>query len=263
MKYSVILSAIGSLAVASHASAFTVNGNLADWGLDVRNGDWTPSSGIHATIEDQHGSGAYYLSPGWGGQAYDAEAIYAAIVGETLYIALVTGHNPNTLNKPSANSYGAGDFAIDLGNNGSYELGIKVKTENGLLRGGVYGNASWNYGLWNSSGAYDPAHPDHAHPTSLNHGTWLGSALLSYTTVAEQDLTAYAEKHYYYEAALDLGLLRAASWDGASPFTIHWTENCANDSIAVDPPARVPEPGSLALLGIGLAGLIGWRKRKS
>jgi hypothetical protein len=262
MKYSVILSAIiGGLAVATQASAFTVDANLSDWGLDIKNGDWTPSTGIQATIEDQHGSGAYYLSPGWGGQAYDAEAIYAAIVGQTLYIALVTGHDPNTLNKPSANSYGAGDFAIDLGDNGSYELGIKVRAENGMVQGGVYGIPTWNYGLWNTSGNYDPAHPDSAHPTSLSSGTWLGSALLSYTSQSLVDLSSRKESHYFYEASLDLSLLQAVNWDGTSPFSVHWTENCANDSIEVDPGRLLPEPGSLALLGIGLAGLIGRRKK--
>lgn len=76
---------------------------------------WTPHAGIYSTIEDQVGSGAYYLNPGWGGQAYDAEALYATIIGSKLYIALATGHNPLTRQNPGSNSYGAGDFAIDFG----------------------------------------------------------------------------------------------------------------------------------------------------
>ena len=60
--------------------------------------------------------------------------------------------------------------------------------------------------------------------------------------------------------SVDLSLSRDAGWDG-SAFNIHWTENCANDSILVDPGQYVTEPGSLALLGLGLFGMMGLRRR--
>ena len=122
------------------AAAFTIDGNLNDWGINHTT--WAPSAGIHATVEDQTGSGSFFLAPGWGGQAYDAEALYAQILGNTLYIALATGHNPTTAQNPGANSYGAGDFAIDFGKNGSYEVGINVITGGFGVAGGVYGGAT-------------------------------------------------------------------------------------------------------------------------
>ena len=256
---------IFAIALATSGSAFaglTVDGNLADWQIDKTT--WVSSlSNVHSTIEDKTGSGAYYLSPGWGGQAYDAEALYATIQGNKLFIALATGHNP--LTAQSANVYAAGDFAIDFGKNGTYELGINVVNNfTGGLLGGVYSSPTWAYGLWTSTGAQtsDPSKVDKTHPTSLLGGTLLGTAANSYTTVGA---TGYGSKasdlHYFYEVSLDLSLLRLAGWDG-SEFNIQWTENCANDSILVDPGHAVPEPGSLALAFVGMAGLTGIRRRR-
>jgi hypothetical protein len=54
--------------------------------------------------------------------------------------------------------------------------------------------------------------------------------------------------------------------DRNQAFTVHWTQNCANDSIWVDPPmspqGSVPEPGTLALLPLGMIGLAALRRKK-
>lgn len=61
------------------ASAYSIDANLADWGV-TRTGsmaDWTPNVSVKAwVVEDQTGGINTRLTPGYGGQAYDVEALY-------------------------------------------------------------------------------------------------------------------------------------------------------------------------------------------
>ena len=264
------------------AAAITVDGDLADWGVDPLT--LLPSADIEKTISDQVGSGNFRLQPGWGGQAYDAEALYAKKSGDTLFIALITGHNPRTLNQPTNNSYGVGDFAIDFGRNGSFDAGINIhhavsgsagagySFESFGVEGGVYITPTWAYGVWDDSGNYTNSNslsyaPDTSHPTHLIDGEWVGNVSdLYYSVTPVTGLGSNpVDLHYIYEMSVHQSVLFAAGWNGTDSFDIHWTQNCANDSIWVDPPGgTVPEPGTLALLGLGVLGMIfGSRKKKT
>jgi hypothetical protein len=273
---------VASMLTSAGAQAIVIDGKLFDWGVQKNIGaaGWiptatkgiTPNKNIQFTIEDwDRSSKNGYLDPGYGGQDYDAEALYALIEGDTLFIALATGHNPNTLNDPKNNSYGAGDFAIDFGKDGSYELGINFQhvinsdgaKETFGIEGGVYKNPKWALGLWDSTGAHKPDDADPKNPTHLTDGDYLGMADLIYTTKGQIGYGEWKkDTHYFYEMSVGLDLLEKAGWKGES-FNIHWTQNCANDNIIVDPPAGVPEPGTLALLPLGLLGLIALRRRKA
>lgn len=256
---------LATLAVAATLSSpavagLVVNGNLHDW--QINQTTWVSSlPNVHSTVEDTTGGNSAYLNPGYGGQAYDAEALYATFQDSKLFIALITGHDPAIEDNPGENIYAAGDFAIDFGKNGSYDLGINIVNGFGLA-GGVYASPTWAYGLWGTDGSYNPTHPDTSHPTSLLSGSLIGVADFDYSKNGAGGYGTWRnDKHFFYEISVDLDVLLAAGWDG-SAFNIHWTENCANDSIVTDPGLFVPEPGSLALVGVGMLGLVGGGLRR-
>lgn len=263
--FKILGAALIAAAFSGQASAIVVDGNIDEWLSNKAT--WAPAnSAIHAAIDDKTGGPNTYLNPGYGGQAYDAEALYATIQGDKLFIALATGHNP--LTPTSGNNYGAGDFAIDFGKNGSYELGINFRNPNGVsnadnfgVNSGVYRVSEWYYGLWQAPNSYNPGNAMHSDPTSIKSGSLVGQADFAYSTLAKTGYGTYAnDGHYFYEMSLDLGLLQRHGWDG-SAFNIHWTENCANDTILVDPDRAVPEPGSMALFGVAMFSLLGLRRR--
>lgn len=265
VRYALTLASMCISFNATAASIISIDGNLADWGLH-RNGnsaDWLPNPDLvpssQYTVEDQTGFSGTRLFPGYGGQAYDAEAFYITMDATYLYLALVTGLSPNKLNDPARNSYGPGDFAIDFGRDGSFEFGVETT---GAQAGSVFRVSTWDYGLWDSNGNYDPSHPDLSHPTSIKTGSLVSSAgQLIYTSTPFTKMGVHKRnKHYAIEAAIPL--IAFSGFSGK--FDVHWTMNCANDAISVDPDlGTVPEPNSVLLLAAGMLGFISISQKRN
>lgn len=254
------------VALACPARAgYVIDGNVADWGLVRTNSasDWTPNASVKAyAVEDQTGGLGTYLNPGWGGQRYDAEAIYLDWDATNLYVLVVTGLPSTNPQDPAHNSYGAGDILFDFGRDGSFDFGMVVKNYAGLTPGTLYEAGSFAYGLWGAPGVL--ATPG-VNPVALTAGTATGTGSLAYSTTAVTNLGVFAaDKHYAIEVAIPLAAF-GASWGLNGPnkaFDVQWTMYCANDIIVVDPPGgAVPEPAMPLLLAAALgAGFVPLRR---
>lgn len=255
MRLLPIAAGLLAYSLSLQASAYTIDANLADWGL-ARTGsvtDWTPNASVKAwKVEDQTGGLGTRLSPGYGGQAYDIEALYVDYDAQFLYLAMVTGHNPLTPNV--GNSFAPGDFAFDFGRNGTFEFGLETTGSNGKTQGGLYAVTQWGAGLWGAS---------NEGPTSILAGDLLGLGEVAYTTTGVANMGIYgADQHFFYEARIPVALF--GSYWGAGDFDVFWTMNCANDALKIDsvPGASIPEPGTLALLPLGLLGMTWFSRRR-
>lgn len=264
-----ILTLIWSLGfISSPVFGYMIDGSLNDWGVDLSVSSASnlgyldlaankPSGGLDIDVitEDNAYSGSPWptsVGPGYTQyNTFDTEAIYFDNDAINAYIAVITGLPSTGGTAPGNPVYKPGDIGIDVNRDGTYEFGIDVSSY-ASGKANFYNNLTAS--LWNNPTAYSSAKP-YAIKTS---------GLVPYY-LAPFAYSGDQNSHYVLETSIPLSYLglSANPGDPVKQLDVHWTMECGNDFLKLNADVNpVPEPATLTLLGLGLLGLAGIRRKE-
>lgn len=251
------LSLLSLSAGSGLALTIAVDGNPSDWGIAPGPwgaSDWVPLPGVQGvwggTEDYRPGTNGGFVAPGYGGQLFDAEALYFTYGDAYAYFAVVTGFPPE-----GTQGNVAGDIALDIGADGTWDYGIETTGNRGNVRGGLYENIHWGNGLWGAA---------------TNPAEILTGSLAWAPTFSSLSYTAIGNEHYFIETAVPLDALSRSTMQPTS-FQANWTMSCGNDGVRATgqlPPSPqefqsvIPEPATCTILGSGVLALLALRARR-
>lgn len=272
-KFVVYLALFGvGVMLAPMSSAIIADGDLSDWGVTLpvavhaAPAEWVPSVGVHSSEDGQ-------IGPGIGGQPFDVEVMYAAVSGNTLFFALVTGFDQQgEAGDILAPHYDGGDIFFNFGGAAGYNAAVRITEADSIGSTGIGNVYSGDFSpsgasFLNTEDVFTPQHQI-SNPWRVDDAAvgGLGVTLVDTIAIAYQDQGPPSD-HNVYEFALDLTALGLLGADvGTQGFNVHWTMECGNDFMDWSAPGSlivIPEPATMTLLGLGLVGIAIRMRRRS
>jgi hypothetical protein len=258
----IILAVLGALLPNVGLAGYTVDGSLADWGVDLSHWtgmtpptSWAPSG---SAVYTQTNNINLYNVTSYG-EPYDFEAMYFDSDATNFYVGVVGSHAMGPLSE-------SGDLALDLNHDMTISThGVVTGMEYAMLVG------SGNVGQVRYDPVWSPTTlkqwPDgwQGSPYRASGGTLVGSG-----SVAIQYYPSMEFGTYILEAAIPRNIL--PDLFTGDTVGLHLTMWCGNDSINLVGPVNgpdhpqpptppVPVPGALLLGSLGVA-LVGWFRRQ-